>query len=57
MGQERQEVTLAGGIEASVYTAVVDLLLETQRGLISRGGAGVTLHPGPCSPEGPVPPS
>ena len=57
MGQERQEVALAGGIEASVYTAVVDLLLETQRGLISRGGAGVTLHPGPCSPEGPVPPS
>lgn len=42
VGQERQEVTLAGGVEASAHTAVVNLPLETQRGLpvMERGRGG-----------------
>ena len=60
VGPERQEVALAGGVEASAHTVGVDLLLETQRGLTvmgrGRGGSaprsmlprkGQSLRPSP----------
>lgn len=59
VGEERQEATLAGGVEASAHTAVGGRALASGNTEDWRlwGGAGAALHAGPRSPEGPVPPS